>query len=79
MFAKFGTSMTCSIRIYEFNGYLANFFAIVHPWLEPIHGYQAWGPELTQPLAVMGRSSPPPSAGGVSIKSLSKQAGLNLG
>jgi hypothetical protein len=35
MFAKFGTSMTCSILIYEFNGYLANFVAFLHPWLEP--------------------------------------------
>ncbi len=35
--------MTCSIRFYEFNGYLANFLVTVHPWLEPIHGYPAWG------------------------------------
>ena len=36
MFAKYGTSMTCSILIYEFNGYLANLVTILHPWLEPI-------------------------------------------
>ncbi len=28
--------MTCSILIYEFNGYLANLVAILHLWLEPI-------------------------------------------
>jgi len=43
MFAKFGTSMTYSILIYDFNGHLANFLAIVHPWLEPIHGCPTWG------------------------------------
>lgn len=68
MFAKFGTSMTYSILIYEFNGHLANLLAIVHPCLEPNHRCPTWGPELTQPLAAMGRSPPPKCPGGVHRK-----------
>jgi hypothetical protein len=35
--------MTCSILINEFNGYLANLVAILHPWLEPIIDARLWG------------------------------------
>ena len=44
--------MTCSILIYEFNGFLANLVAILHPWLEPIPGCPIWGSDQ---LAVSNR------------------------
>ncbi len=35
--------MTYFILIYDSNGHLANFLAIVHPWLEPKYGCPNWG------------------------------------